>query len=213
MRAASTRTLLEEERRRSRDRLRNWCIWKVLLPLGLLALLWPVNAIILGLPHAFESAFAHGELLIFSVLILLEAAVEGEHLRRQSQWFQAALGVTKVSAFFVLFIFGFIKADMLRNGEELNGLSALPTLQRTRLADPGALDASTAQVTQVTTGHQDGGGLDGSAGRALEKMRLYSSFNMLVAIVAIIGSLTTYLTIVAREYEERKAEIAEERSK
>jgi hypothetical protein len=175
------------------------------LPLGLLALLWPVNSIVLGLPHPFESAFAHGELLIFSVLILLEAAVEGEHLRRQSQKFQIVLGVLKVSAFFLLFIFGFMKTDVLRYGQALETSPSFATVESSARSPDGRV-----LVPGKTDYRDDRHALDSAASEvALRKMRLYSSFNMLVAIVAVIGSLAAYLAIVTKEYQERMAEMAE----
>ena len=56
-------------------RLRDWLMWKVWFPFILILTTWPVGC---ALHHneAFQRAFSHGEFLIFSGLVLLEAAIE-----------------------------------------------------------------------------------------------------------------------------------------
>lgn len=97
----------------SAERLRNWCVWKVVFPLGMLALLYPIYRFVLELKHPYEKAFAHGDLLLFSVLILLEAAIEGEHLRSKDGWFHVLMALAKVGAVLLILIFGFMKADVV----------------------------------------------------------------------------------------------------
>ena len=87
------------------ERLRNWCIWKVTLPLGLMYLLYLACWHIVLLKHPFAEAFAHGDLLLFSGLILMESAVEGEHIRKKGGLFHVFMSLAKVLA--VLFLVGF----------------------------------------------------------------------------------------------------------
>jgi hypothetical protein len=107
------RNYAEQENALSSERLRNWCIWKVVLPLGMFALFYPLYRYVLELGHPFQSAFAHGDLILFSVLILLEAAVEGEHIRYRGAWFHVGMHLAKVMAFFLILVFGFIKTDVM----------------------------------------------------------------------------------------------------
>lgn len=102
----------------------DWCVWKAFIPLLLMGLFWPIYGIILNLEHPFERAFAHGDLLLFAALLLIEAAVEGEQVRNEN--FRARLGrqMSKGSAIILIFIFGFLKYDVM--------------MQEGRLAEEGA---------------------------------------------------------------------------
>lgn len=162
--------IAEEQRELSSERLRNWCIWKVVLPLGMLALFYPMYRFVLELEHPFERAFAHGDLILFSVLILLEAAVEGEHIRKQGAWFHLRLHLAKVAAILLILIFGFVKTDVM--------------LQESKIGD--------------ISSHAD----------VFRKFLVYSYFNWLVALVAVIYSLFSFWTVVGKEHSERLENIA-----
>jgi hypothetical protein len=97
----------------------NWIGWKVLLPLLLISFLWPLIHYILEIPHSFGRAFAHGDLLIFSALVLMEAATEGEQNQEQTMTMEAIRIIAKIFA--IIFIIGFVatKADILRKENEL----------------------------------------------------------------------------------------------
>lgn len=66
-------------------RIIDWLSWKVLLPLVLIVGFWPLYSV-LGMADPFPKACAPGELLIFSALILIEVAIEGESLGEASLW-------------------------------------------------------------------------------------------------------------------------------
>ena len=116
------RSYAEQENALSSERLRNWCIWKVVLPLGMLALFYPLYRYVLELEHPFQRAFAHGDLILFSVLILLEAAIEGEHIRHRGAWFHIGMHLAKVLALFLILTFGFIKTDVMLQEIKVNSL-------------------------------------------------------------------------------------------
>jgi hypothetical protein len=71
------------------------------------------------IPHPFGKAFAHGDLLIFSALVLLEASTEGEHEQGQSISMDVARLFAKIFA--ILFIGGFVatKYDILNIESQL----------------------------------------------------------------------------------------------
>lgn len=163
--------MFTDELRRSQDRLRNWFLWKVLFPLTLLGIVYPINMFVLSLPHPYESAFAQGELLVFAALILLEAVVEGDHLRG-GHLFHLCIGSVKIAAFALLFVLGFLKADVLRHADILDGAKTQTPAAQAR----GEENTAT-----------------------LHRLQLYSSFNMGVAGVAVVASLASYLAIVNRE--------------
>jgi len=93
--------------------LQTICIWKVVVPFLLLMFIYPIYILIVKVHYPFERAFAHGELLVFSALILIEAAVE---LKR------AQLGYDEVLrglALLVIFLFGFVKYQAMQQEPRL----------------------------------------------------------------------------------------------
>jgi hypothetical protein len=126
------RTIIEDQKRMSQSRLLNWFMWKILLPLGILALLWPIYSFFR--PHPFESAFAHGDLILFAVLILLEAAVEAESYKTQGKLaFQAGLTLAKVGAILLLLIFGCMKIYVMMNEGSLGTEKTCAAIYRMHL--------------------------------------------------------------------------------
>ncbi|HWT00832.1 MAG TPA: hypothetical protein VN256_11350 [Pyrinomonadaceae bacterium] len=97
----------------------NWIGWKVLLPLLLLILVWPMYGLVLRLEHPFVRAFAHGDLLIFSSLILLEAAIEGENAPHQGFWALCSRMVAKISAILLIAVYVAIKYSAILNEQSL----------------------------------------------------------------------------------------------
>jgi hypothetical protein len=97
----------------------NWLGWKVILPLCLISSLYLLIRFIMEIPHPFGKAFAHGDLLIFSALVLLEAATEGEYNQEQSVPMEVARILAKIFA--ILFIGGFVatKYDILDKENQL----------------------------------------------------------------------------------------------
>jgi len=104
--------------------LQTVCIWKVFVPFLLIILIYPVFLIIVKDHHPFERAFAHGELLIFSALVLIEAAVE---LKRARLGYDELL---RAMAMITIFIFGFVKysAMMQERHLETNDMDAINQL-------------------------------------------------------------------------------------
>lgn len=99
----------------------NWWLWKVMVPAGLIAALWPVYQWVLSLPHAFQRAFAHGDFVLLSALILLELTVESEQLAWQRLSFRAVAGSGKAGAVILMFVYGFIKYDVIIQESRLPG--------------------------------------------------------------------------------------------
>lgn len=94
-------------------RILNWCAWKVFFPLVVILLLWPAAYWLVNFDHPFPEAFKHGDLIIFSALILIEAAVEGEGVRFTS-WRDHALEITaKAFAFICILAFAALKIDVM----------------------------------------------------------------------------------------------------
>src|SRR5215216_3026411 len=93
-------------------RVLNWCAWKVFIPLLFIFLLWPL-AHLIKMDYPFQEAFKHGDLLIFSALILIEAAVEGEGIQSSTLWDQISEMASKAFAFFCIFVFAVVKFDVM----------------------------------------------------------------------------------------------------
>jgi hypothetical protein len=94
------------------ERFTAWCVWKIVVPGAMLLLVWPVYAFVLSVKHPFQRAFAHGDLLIFAAMVLLEAAVEAEQVRRAGWLFRAGRQLAKAFAVIIIFLFGFIRYDV-----------------------------------------------------------------------------------------------------
>jgi hypothetical protein len=93
--------------------LQTICVWKVFVPFLLIILIYPIFLIVVRVHHPFERAFAHGELLIFSALILIEAAVE---LKRAQLGYDELL---RAGAMLTIFIFGFMKYEAMQQEPHL----------------------------------------------------------------------------------------------
>ena len=65
-------------------RFQEWRRWKLLLPLIMLLVFYPIY-IFVAAPSPFLNAFAHGDLLLFSALLLFEVSVEADHIQRELQ--------------------------------------------------------------------------------------------------------------------------------
>jgi hypothetical protein len=93
--------------------LQTICIWKIAIPFLLLVILFPIYILIVKVQFPFERAFAHGELLIFSALVLIEAAVE---LKRAEVGFDELL---RGFALLAIFLFGFMKYQAIQQEPHL----------------------------------------------------------------------------------------------
>jgi hypothetical protein len=144
----------------------NWIGWKVLLPLLLLFLIWPMYGWVLHLPHPFVRAFAHGDLLIFSSLILLEAAIEGEHIPHQSFWSLFGRVIAKIFAVVFIAIYGVLKYKAVLNEDEL--------------------------AKAVTTVHSDPAAVASLSSTIIDGMLPYSYFSCTIAIVSVIFSVLAF---------------------
>lgn len=85
------------------QRIQVLLIWKLLVPLSLLLVVFLTYALMLGDKHPFQRTFGHGDLLIFSVLILIEAAIELKSIN--SRYYK----LLAVCAVLSIFFFGIIK--------------------------------------------------------------------------------------------------------
>lgn len=101
-------------------RLVKWIIYKVIIPLIVMFVIWPISEYSLGLHHAYEKAFAHGDLLIFAAFVLIEVVIEGEHKHVKNWRFQLGRHTAFVLAFVSLIFFIVVKIDVLRSEEAPN---------------------------------------------------------------------------------------------
>src|SRR5262249_16227392 len=102
-----------------------WFVWKVAAPFAFLILIWFAYSWRDDMPHPFGAAFAHGELLIFAAVLLIEVSFEGEELRgapqeRFDSWFDGALPILKLLALLIIFAFGFIRYDAVSISSQLD---------------------------------------------------------------------------------------------
>jgi len=75
--------LVREQREILARRAKALCTWKVIVPAVLFLMFWVFYEWVFELPHAFQKAFAPGDLLLFSALVLMEVTVETDsHMAR-----------------------------------------------------------------------------------------------------------------------------------
>ena len=103
----------------------HWFVWKVAAPFCFLVLIWFAYSLRGDMPDAFGAAFAHGELLVFAAVLLIEVSFEGEELRglppdRFDAWFDGALPVFKLLALLIICTFGFIRYDVVSMRAQLD---------------------------------------------------------------------------------------------
>lgn len=111
----------------------SWWIWKAVVPAVLLTALWPIYTYILALPHAFQRAFAHGDFLLLSALLMLELTVEGDHVARQKMSFRFLAAGSKAAAFVLMFVYGFVKYDVVTQEARLAAAALNPDIEATIL--------------------------------------------------------------------------------
>ena len=97
-----------------------WIVCKVIIPLVVILIIWPIYYYALQLGHPFEEAFGHADLLIFSALILTEAVIEGERTLMQDWRFQLARHTGLILAFVALILFVVVKFDVMRTENSPN---------------------------------------------------------------------------------------------
>jgi hypothetical protein len=94
-------------------RFRDWRRWKLGLPLLALLLIYPVyKFLVVG--DEFISAFRHGELLLFSALILIELSVEAAHTNEElyrgiQDSMDGLIENSRLGGIFLILIYGAMK--------------------------------------------------------------------------------------------------------
>jgi hypothetical protein len=96
--------------------LEGWFTWKVFFPLMILVSFWPIYGVFLHDAHSFLRAFAHGDLLIFSGLILIEAAIESKYTQRGSRELPKAIGAV------FIFVFGLVKYHAILKEQDMKSV-------------------------------------------------------------------------------------------
>ena len=99
-------------------RLLKWILFKVVAPLVVIFIIWPIFGFSLDIHNSFEKAFAHGDLFVFSALILIEAAIEGEQSHIGDWRFHLGRFISIILALVSIIGFVVVKMDVMR--DELN---------------------------------------------------------------------------------------------
>ncbi|MDH3890375.1 MAG: hypothetical protein OEV49_04775 [candidate division Zixibacteria bacterium] len=110
----------------------DWRVWQVVLPLGVLLMVYFDQSFIVDSRHPVLKVFAQGDLLLFSSMLLFGVSV---HLRqvqlRLPHFFKlnSPAEYSRMVAILILMVFGFIKHDVLTKeyfcNEATLGLSKL----------------------------------------------------------------------------------------
>jgi hypothetical protein len=96
-------------------RVLKWVLYKVFAPLLVMLIIWPIYWFSLGVDYPFEKAYADAGLLIFSALVLMEAAIEGEYSHIKDWRFHLGRHIALILALLSLILFTVVKIDVTRN--------------------------------------------------------------------------------------------------
>lgn len=102
-------------------RWQDWLVWQVFIPLALIFLIWPIEKYIVESTFPFQLAFAFGDLLLYSALLLFGLTVQVKQIQAEERdkffkpGFNLMLEFAKAAAVLFIFLFGFIKYDMINN--------------------------------------------------------------------------------------------------
>jgi hypothetical protein len=94
---------------RANHRLIDSIIWRVLLPITFVVLLWPIYKYLVGLEHSFQLTFSHGELLICSAILLMEVIIELNYIDSKTTMLYTSKSVALFFVILFIFAFGFLK--------------------------------------------------------------------------------------------------------
>jgi Sec-independent protein translocase protein TatA len=184
------------------QRMIDWLVWKVLLPLTIIVFIWPAYKYVAEFDHPFERAFAHGDLLIFSALVLIEATIEGERQHGHRRLMRTGLQVLKVVAIAFIFFFGFIKYDVMvreRTAAQAEAQAAVKKVEaeQRRQAQEQPAQPPLAEVLQAEA--QLAESSKAAEEHLMTKMLAYSYFNCTVAAVSVIFSVFAFWWSVSAE--------------
>lgn len=151
------------------EHLQTICLWKVFFPLFLILIIYPLYAVFLKIDHPFQRAFAHGDLLIFSALILVEAAIELKDVKSRYD------ELLRFVAMAVMVVFGMVKYGAMIREPHLHQSGA-----------PALSPEAAATLTRV-------------AHEAAAELSAFSFFNCAVAACAVAATLYSLLHAVRRK--------------
>jgi hypothetical protein len=100
-------------------KLMDWIFWKILLPLLLIMAMWPIYKWIFDLEEPFRRTFAHGDLLVYSALIMIEAAVEVGRIRHQALKMGILQRFAQTGACLLILGFGVMKYKTIISEHEM----------------------------------------------------------------------------------------------
>lgn len=146
--------------------LQTICLWKVLFPLLLILIIYPLYALLLKIDYPFQRAFAHGDLLIFSALIMVEAAIE---LKESKSNYDEPL---RFVAMLTMVIFGLVKYGAMLREPHLH-----------------TVDFATLSPEVATR-------MMNESLEAAKELKAFSFFNCAVAACAVSGSIYAFVHAV-----------------
>jgi hypothetical protein len=63
-------------------RFKDWERWKLMFPFAAILIIYPISKLV-GVGDELVNAFGHGDLLLFSALVLIELSIEATHINRE----------------------------------------------------------------------------------------------------------------------------------
>jgi len=115
------------------DWMQDWIIWQTFLPLVLLVVIYIIEWVVLESRHPFQIAFSHGDLLLFSGLMLVSVSI---HIKQMQQrlnsslpnfWLFLIIWGTRACAFIFLLVFGILEYDVIHKGYFSPSVTDIPS--------------------------------------------------------------------------------------
>ncbi len=112
---------LEDKREVVEKNWRHWYLWQCIAPLAVLFMMWPIGGIIVEAEHSFHKAFADGNLLIFSALLLIGVSLEFRKTKSTNRGnrnlrsiLDSKAEISLFAAVLLILWFGAVKVDMMQ---------------------------------------------------------------------------------------------------
>ncbi|MBV9070693.1 MAG: hypothetical protein JO093_14870 [Acidobacteria bacterium] len=97
----------------------NWCLWKALIPALMVFGLWPFYAFVATMEHPFQRAFAPGDFILFSAILLFEIGAEADGGGLFPRGIRIGSALTRALAALLMPIYWVIRHDVMLKEDAL----------------------------------------------------------------------------------------------
>lgn len=119
----------------------NWCLWKVAAPIIFILTVYLLYRFVLSMHDPYAHAFAHGDFILLSAILLFEVSAEIDGCTRQSQRLRVGSGIGKLIAVTLVAPYWMVKHIVVTKEHQLSDTGV----------DPGARAAIVGTLTRCAS--------------------------------------------------------------